>query len=467
MAEQKVQPEFKSVTVRHEGTQIVLPDKMNFITAIKWLTRRMEEDERMIDIHETVDCLPLEGAYAMGKAIKNLFGFFDATRFSSPTWLGLEIGFGQTDQVLWGTFNIPGVEGEIATGYEVANGEIKFCVEGSIRKKCQHLLNDLLTETRRIVVEESIYKGQAIHLTFPEIGSRSFNPVLFQYHFMDLSKVDPDQLIFPETTHKLVHDTLFAPLLYTDAVRKAGIPLKRGILLEGQYGCGKTLTQAVAAKHAAANNWTFYSLSDTDRLAEAMQVALKNQPAVIAAEDIDRTDKSGARNDKMNTLLNTIDGAAFKDAEIIVVLTTNHVENITKAMLRPGRLDAVIPVRPPDAAAVDKLIKLYARGLIDPFESLEQVSAELAGQIPAVIREVVERSKLSAIARLKGQGQLTLAESDLMVAARGMMDHLALMAPEVVDLRSNREKAAAILAASIKDKKAEADRLSVAAYLGN
>lgn len=449
MAEQKLQAQFKTVTMAHSGTQIILPEGMNYITAITWLTRRMEEDERNISIHDAVDCLPLEGAFYTAKAIKNLFGFFDVAKFTNPVWVSLEVGWGETEQVLWGEVNIPGIEGRVETGVEVANGQVKFVLEGTVKKKNQKAIQSLVAEIKRLALEESIYKGRAIQLTFPDVGRRDFNPVLFQHRFLDTSKVDPEQLIFPEKTQQLVEDTLFAPILYTEAVRKAGIPLKRGVLLEGPYGCGKTLTQYVTAKYASENGWTYLALEDTDSLAQAMHFAKKYQPAVIAAEDIDRAngddDDDGSRSDAMNTILNTIDGASFKDTEIIVLLTTNHVENITPAMMRPGRLDAVIPVRPPDAKAVERLIHLYGRDLLDQFDTFQKVGDVLAGQIPAVIREVVERSKLSAISRQKGFGPLVLTESDLLIAANGMMEHLALMKEKEVDTRSTYEKAADIL----------------------
>ena len=447
--QQKVQPEFKTVTIKNEGKQIILPEKMNYVTALTWIKRRMDEDEREINIHEAIDCLPLEGAFYAGRALVNLFGFFDASKYSDPTWVALEVGVGQTEQVLWGRLQVPGLEGYVETGYEVANDQVQFCLEGTVKKKNQGLIQELVAEIKRLAAEESIYKGKAIQLTFPNLSNRSFNPILFQHRFIDTSKIRPEELIFPTMTQRLIEDTLFAPILYTKAVRAAKIPLKRGILLEGPYGCGKTQTQAVTAKYASEQGWTYIALENTDDLAKAMHFARKYQPAVVAAEDIDRADKNGGRSDAMNVILNTIDGASFKGTEIIVLLTTNHVENITPAMMRPGRLDAVIPVRPPDAKAVERLIKLYARDLLDPFETFVQVGAVLDGQIPAVIREVVERSKLSAISRQKGVGPLTLTESDLLIAAHGMMEHLTLMKEKVRDERSNEEKAADILGGHI------------------
>ncbi len=156
------------------------------------------------------------------------------------------------------------------------------------------------------------------------------------------------------------------------------------------------------------------------------------QPAVVFAEDVDRV-TDGERDVNMDDILNTIDGVESKGTEIITILTTNHVENIDQAMLRPGRLDSVISVSPPDAAAAQKLVKIYARGLISENECLDQVGKELDGQIPAVIREVVERSKLAAIKRLNPGEPLSVTQDDLVVASRGMKHHLELLqvkAPE-------------------------------------
>jgi transitional endoplasmic reticulum ATPase len=149
----------------------------------------------------------------------------------------------------------------------------------------------------------------------------------------------------------------------------------------------------------------------------------------------------------MNDILNTIDGVDMKRAEQIVVLTTNHVDRINRAMLRPGRLDAVISVLPPDAQAVTQLMRHYARGLLNDAtdESLQSAAKLLEGQIPSIVREVVERSKLAAVFRVGKGGDVTLVGEDLTVAAKGMLAHMKLLEEPKVDDRSDMEKAAALL----------------------
>ena len=110
-------------------------------------------------------------------------------------------------------------------------------------------------------------------------------------------------------------------------------------------------------------------------------------------------------------------------------------------VLDPAPADAASTAAP-DTIAAQKLVRLYGRGLIEDNADLTGTGKKLAGCIPAVIREVVERSKLSAISRLKGAQDLVLTGKDLENAADGMLQHLKLIEPRPEDARSDREKAA-------------------------
>jgi transitional endoplasmic reticulum ATPase len=95
-------------------------------------------------------------------------------------------------------------------------------------------------------------------------------------------------------------------------------------------------------------------------------------------------------------------------------------------MLRPGRLDAVIAFVPPDAEAAERLIRAYAGKLLAPGTDLKHAGAALAGRIPAVVREAIERAKLVAIATTKGE-EFMLTGPMLVAAARSMDFQLALL----------------------------------------
>ena len=114
-----------------------------------------------------------------------------------------------------------------------------------------------------------------------------------------------------------------------------------------------------------------------------------------------------------------------------MVLTTNHVEKINPAMLRPGRLDAVISVRPPDKGRRSSgCSRLYGRGLIPKEEDLSSVGKKLEGLIPALIREVVERasSRPSTVSQME---TLEIFQTDLLAATETMIAQNKLVNPNV------------------------------------
>ena len=279
---------------------------------------------------------------------------------------------------------------------------------------------------------------------------RGFNPDTDGFKFLDVSKVDEDGLIFDKVTKNLLNVSLFAFIRNPDACRKNGIPLKRGILLEGKYGTGKTMTAYVTAKLALKNGFTFIMVEDARDLEHIIKMARRYEPCVIFCEDIDRV-LSKDRTISMDALLNTIDGFNSKGSEIMLVMTTNHVEDIHKAMMRPGRLDSVMELLPPDEEAAKRLIGYYAGTRLAKDADLTEVGKLLNGRTPAVIREVVERAKIGTIDRTGSpviEGSVN--GEDLVVAAQSMDRHMQLMDEKKVEPLPI-EKFATVLGSMIGD----------------
>ncbi|SBW15960.1 hypothetical protein BR10RB9215_C20628 [Brucella sp. 10RB9215] len=152
--------------------------------------------------------------------------------------------------------------------------------------------------------------------------------------------------------------------------------------------------------------------------------AREYQPCVIFAEDIDRA--ADREDEDVNDLVNMLDGLISKEMEMMVVLTTNHIEKIDRALLRPGRFDAVISIDAPDAETAERIIRVYAGKLLSSEADLAPVGEVVAGMIPASIREVVERAKLSMLT----EGRNSLTVEDLRISAIGMKRHVALLEPK-------------------------------------
>lgn len=411
------------------GKKIILPGdpaEMPIDDAIKALKRIKADEDQEFNVHEIIDAHPVDAIVSFVLAMRELYGwtspvptpgFFGPT---PPRMLSIKTGPDKDDvmQVPWGSFKLPNVENLIGTVNHMHEGRPVLIIHGTVRKKERGVVLELAQLTRDILKTNSIFKGKAFTIPVDDDGDLQ---VMEPPTFMDVRKADPKQLLLNADVIAQVNTNLWGPIQNTEACRTHKIPLKRGVLLEGPYGCGKSLTASITAKIAQDNGWTFINLDKVQGLKAALEFANRYQPAVIFAEDIDRMMEE--RDEEANDLINTIDGVLSKNAEVMVVLTTNHIDKIQQVMLRPGRLDAVISIPAPDAKTVEALVRMYARTTLDATTDLTEIGLKLQGQIPATVREVVERSKLAMLVR----GEKSITAEALSVSAEGMTQHLALL----------------------------------------
>lgn len=450
--------------INWQGRGFVLPAEptpMTLRESSEVLRRKADEEEQEISVSEIIDCLPWDGAQAFGKAIESLYGWgiMQAKRgfFGikiPPVVRSIKTGPGPKDtmQVFWGQTFIPQMDALLETSAAMKDGKYVFQIAGTIKKNQRHNLETLVALTRIYANTKSIYKGKAIRMFVDAKGNLDPDK---EPEFLKLSDETIRDLIFSDDVKNQIETNLFAPIQYPDACRELKIPLKRGVLLEGRYGVGKSMTATATAKLAIDNGWTFIMLDRVAGLKQVLDFAHRYAPVVVFAEDIDRVIAGDDRTVSIDDVLNTLDGVQGKNHEIITVLTTNHADKINRAMLRPGRLDAIVTVTPPDADAAQKLMRLYGRGLIDPAAPLDKAGEALAGQIPAVIREAVERAKLAGIAR-EGGVPTKLVDEDLVVAAGTMKAHLDLMDGQKPVEKTHEQIIGEAFLASMKDGSASA-----------
>ncbi|XP_046857883.1 mitochondrial chaperone BCS1-like [Xenia sp. Carnegie-2017] len=203
-----------------------------------------------------------------------------------------------------------------------------------------------------------------------------------------------------------IKDFIGSPRWYMDR----GIPYRRGYLLYGPPGCGKTsFIQALAGEleySICVMNLSDRSLSD-ERLNHLMSIA--PQQSIILLEDIDAAfvkrddvEKAG-QNMYMNRvtfsgLLNTLDGVASTE-ERIVFMTTNYLERLDPALIRPGRVDIKQEIGYADA---DQIERLFARFF--PQESPKNASR--------FARNVCDFGEAKSIAQIQGYFMLYKNNAD-------------------------------------------------------
>lgn len=385
-----------SVEVKHHDGHILLPNDMKVSTAIEVLNRRQKSLEEIVMVHEIFECFPWDGAIALQAALEKRFGWTPPPKHT----VRIEVGFDKTTTVLWGDFALPEIDAEITARMLRVENQIRFAITGSIKRMHEHVLREVCEMVRRQVRDHSIYQGAAFSIVFhdPNTGDLLDMPLI---KFLDVSKVHKDNLILSEDVMKAVNTNLFTPIERMKDLENMGVPVKRGVLLGGKYGTGKTLAMAIAGRLATEQGMTYMYLPDTQDLSLAISFAqnYQNPGAMIAAEDIDRviSGDEDDRTQRMDFILNTLDGVNNKGKRTMVVLTSNNMDSIQPAMLRPGRLDAVIEVTPPDAKAAARLLRLYGGNTLAHDVDLDTAGKEVAGMIPAMIAEVAQRAKLSQL----------------------------------------------------------------------
>ena len=435
----ETKPEATAVAdIVHYGEKLVLPSGVTLKQAVDLIMRRMKYEEEVTRVHSKFDLFPWDGAVLLDNVLKQRYGWSQAVAVESmfgkelPTLMTVETAPGVFQPVPWGRFSLPNVEGWIHTHHVHEGALWKFAITAEIKRRDERVIKDLFEEVRRRAMTESIYRGKAVKCDFLDKDGAAQTPTP---KFMDVSQVDPDMLVLSDKLERAVETNLFTPITRVQDILDNGIPVKRGVLLGGTYGTGKTLIAHVASRKAVDSGITFVYIQKAAELTYAIAFAKQYQsPAcVVFCEDIDR-EVSGERTEDMDAVLNTIDGIDSKTSNIIVVLTTNNIQAIHPAMLRPGRLDAVIDVTPPDAKAITRLIKVYAKGALEDNVDLTEVGEVLAGNIPAVIAEVVKRAKLAQLSLQEpGTWVDKLSAQALLDSAMTIQAQVELLKPKEVD----------------------------------
>jgi cell division protease FtsH len=176
-----------------------------------------------------------------------------------------------------------------------------------------------------------------------------------------------------------------------------GIPPKRGVLLVGEPGTGKTLICKALMAEGEGTTCILthaYSLDDEEYITELYELAQDLSPTIVFIEDIDIIARSRAefgysRGPALLSLLSALDGVE-EHREIVTVATTNHLEIIDQAIgHRPSRFDRVVRISVPNIEQRRKLISLICQRIPIEEETKQYVARGTDKMTPAQIQEVI------------------------------------------------------------------------------
>lgn len=212
-----------------------------------------------------------------------------------------------------------------------------------------------------------------------------------------------DSVILEKATKNKILKNLNVILKNLHIYTANNIKVKRGIILKGVPGVGKTLIGKILCNESDCTLlWvTPKYLERSQHIASIVEVARELAPTILFLEDIDlygSSRDSSYNKTLLGELMNQLDGVE-ENKNIVVIATTNRSDDLEKALRnRPGRFDEIIEVKKPGTEERESMIRLYCSKFscdsdID-FKTLAEETDKYTG---AHVKDLVDLAVMTAI----------------------------------------------------------------------
>ncbi|MGB8407280.1 MAG: AAA family ATPase [Mycobacterium sp.] len=226
-------------------------------------------------------------------------------------------------------------------------------------------------------------------------------------------------------TKQALTEAVLWPLQHPDTFQRLGVQPPRGVLLYGPPGCGKTfIVRALASSgrlsvHAVkgAELMDKWVGSSERAVRELFQRARDSAPSLVFLDEMDalaprrgQSFDSGVTDRVVAALLTELDGInPLRD--VVVVGATNRPDLIDPALLRPGRLEKLVFVEPPDTDARREILYTAAKSIpLAADVDLSALAADLDRYSAADCVALLREAALTAMRRSIDAADVTAAD---------------------------------------------------------
>jgi transitional endoplasmic reticulum ATPase len=293
---------------------------------------------------------------------------------------------------------------------------------------------DLLALRREAAVRAAARQKEAAQ---PTIGQQDLlgaldvvRPTAMNESTVDIPRADLSSVGDMAETKQALTETVLWPLAYPETFARLGVQPPRGVLLYGPPGCGKTFLVRALAGSGQLNVLSVKGaellskwVGDSERaVRELFARARQAAPTLVFLDEVDalapvrgQASDGGVTDRVVAALLTELDGVEVL-RNVVVVGATNRPDLIDPALTRPGRLERLVYVPPPDEAARAAILRAAAKDVpLTADIDLDALAKELDGYSSADCAGLLRGAALAAMRRSLEAPDVTAAD---MAAAR-------------------------------------------------
>lgn len=296
-----------------------------------------------------------------------------------------------TDLAFYCTTVIPGLDVVVQISSSFKPGaKLGVYVRPADQALGRALMQHLLTRADQL----SIFRGRVLHATAGNFG--------LEFETMNHPKATRNKVIASDDIWDEIDLNVRAVSTHGKMMNALGLGVRRGILLAGPPGVGKSaITSVIAAELAGAFTVVYCdSRSGSSLLREVFDECVRLGPSLIVIEDVDlivsRRHSVGFSTHILSEFLAALD--SHPSAPLLVMATTNDVSTLDSAAVRAARFDSIVEVPYPSPKICQQILSALLQG-VPGAEHIDThtIAASLPrGTSGADIREIVRRAVLQA-----------------------------------------------------------------------